>query len=266
MAVPSRRVQKRASTAAAFDPSLVAITPPADVPASVIPVATATPASPIAATSQTDLALSGWARAEDALLQSEARLRAVLETAVDAIITIDGRGTIQSVNPATVRLFGYVAAQMIGQNVKMLMPSPYQEEHDGYLERYLRTGQKRIIGIGREVQARRKDGTVFPIDLAVSEVEPGKLFTGIIRDISERRFAEARLREADRMASIGALAAGLGHDMNNVLLPVRAHLNALKATGDLPTGCTSSQWTQTTLTMSVAPRTCMLGGRKPVRS
>ena len=92
--------------------------------------------------------------------------------------------------------------------------------------------EKRIIGIGREVQARRKDGTVFPVDLAVSEVEPARLFTGIIRDISDRKLAEARLRESDRMASIGALAAGLGHDMNNVLLPVRAHLNALKAAAD----------------------------------
>jgi PAS domain S-box-containing protein len=187
-----------------------------------------------AAPSRTDLALSGWARAEDALSHTEAQLRAVLETAVDSIITIDGRGTILSVNPATVRLFGYAADEMIGHNVKMLMPSPYQEEHDGYLARYLKTGEKRIIGIGREVQALRKDGTIFPVELAVSEVEPRNLFTGIIRDISDRKLAEARLRETDRLASIGALAAGLGHDMNNVLLPVRAHLNALKATHEAP--------------------------------
>jgi len=179
--------------------------------------------------SPTDLALSGWARAKEALLQSEARLRAVLETAVDAIVTIDGGGRIESVNRAAVQLFGYRADEMVGQNVNMLMPSPYRKEHDGYLSRYLTTGEKRIIGIGREVQARRKGGTVFPVDLAVSEVEPGKLFTGVIRDLSERKASEARLREADRMASIGTLAAGLGHDMNNVLLPVRAHLNVLKS-------------------------------------
>jgi len=174
--------------------------------------------------------MRGWARAEDALLHSEARLRAVLETAIDSIITIDGCGTIQSVNPATVRLFGYTPDEMIGHNVKMLMPSPYQDDHDGYLARYLKTGEKRIIGIGRDVQGMRKDGTIFPIELAVSEVESGKLFTGIVRDVSERRAAEARLRESDRMAAIGTLAAGLGHDMSNVLLPVRAHLSALKAT------------------------------------
>ena len=163
-----------------------------------------------------------------ALQDIEAKLKAVLETAVDAIVTINERGIMQSVNPATERIFGYAAAEMIGRNVSMLMPSPYEEEHDGYLARYLRTGEKRIIGIGREVQGKRCDGAVFPIDLAVSEVERGKLFTGIIRDISDRKLAEARARENDRMVSIGTLAAGLGHDMNNVLLPVRAHLNALK--------------------------------------
>ena len=170
-------------------------------------------------------------RMEGELWQSRMGLRAILDTAVDAIISIDGRGLVQSINPATERIFGYTAAEVIGQNVKILMPAPYHDEHDGYLARYKQTGEKRIIGIGREVQARRKDGTVFAADLAVSEVEPGKLFTGIIRDISDRKFGEAKLRESDRMASIGTLAAGLGHDMNNVLLPVRARLNALRAEG-----------------------------------
>lgn len=169
------------------------------------------------------------ASTQEALRYSTAQLRAVLDTAVDAIITIDGCGVMLSANPATVRMFGYSQAQMIRQNISMLMPSPHREAHDGYIARYLQTGEKRIIGIGREVVAQRKDGTTFPVDLAVSEVEPGRLFTGIVRDISDRRLAETRLREADRMASIGALAAGLGHDMNNVLLPIRAHLNALKA-------------------------------------
>jgi len=168
---------------------------------------------------------------EEALRLSEARLRATLETAVDAIITIDGRGIIQSVNIATTRMFGYTEQELVGQNVKILMPSPYREEHDGYMQRHLRTGEKRTIGIGREERALRKDGTEFPVDLAVSEVEPRKLFTGVIRDISDRKLAEARVREADRLASIGTLAAGLGHDMNNVLLPVRARLNAMHAHG-----------------------------------
>lgn len=170
-------------------------------------------------------------RMEGEVWQGRVRLRAILDTAIDAIISIDNRGLVQAVNPAAERMFGYTPAELIGQNVKVLMPSPYHEEHDGYLDRYKHTGEKRIIGIGREVQARRKDGTVFAIDLAVSEVEPGKLFTGIIRDISDRKTAETKLRESDRMASIGTLAAGLGHDMNNVLLPVRARLNALKAEG-----------------------------------
>jgi PAS domain S-box-containing protein len=152
-----------------------------------------------------------------------------LETAVDAIITIDARGLIQSANPATERMFGYPLAELIGQNVKKLMPAPFRAEHDGYLQRYLETGERRIIGIGREVIGQREDGSTFSIDLAVSEVEPGRLFTGIIRDLSERKLAEARLRAADRMAAIGSLAAGLGHDMNHVLLPMRAFINAASA-------------------------------------
>ncbi len=175
--------------------------------------------------------LSEHRRIQGEVSQGRMRLQAILDTAIDAIISIDGRGLIQSINRATERMFGYIADELIGQNVKMLMPPPYREEHDGYLARYKQTGEKRIIGIGREVMARRKDGTVFAIDLAVSEVEPGTLFTGIIRDISDRKAAEAKLREADRMASIGTLAAGLGHDMNNVLLPVRARLNALSDEG-----------------------------------
>src|SRR5438067_1712207 len=99
--------------------------------------------------------------AEQALRESEARTRAILDAAVDAIITIDEHGTIESLNPAAERLFGYRAAELAGQNVKVLMPPPYREEHDGYLANYRATGQKKIIGIGREVIGRRKDGTTF---------------------------------------------------------------------------------------------------------
>ncbi len=161
-----------------------------------------------------------------------AQLRALLATAVDAIITIDQRGLIQSINPAGERMFGYTARELIGRNVSTLMPAPFGARHSSQIARYLRTGEKRVIGYGREASAKRRDGSVFAIDLAVSEVERGKLFTGIIRDISDRKLIEARVREADRLASIGALAAGLGHDMNNVLLPVRARLNALLAEGN----------------------------------
>jgi PAS domain S-box-containing protein len=130
--------------------------------------------------------------AAETLAPSEARMRAVLEAAVDGIISIDERGVIQTVNPAAERLFGYRADEMIGQNVKMLMPLPFQREHDGYLARYLATGEKRIIGIGREAVGLRKDGTTFPVDLSIAEARLGRerIFAGIVRDITERKRAE----------------------------------------------------------------------------
>ena len=133
-------------------------------------------------------------RAEDALAEQSTRLAAVVETAVDAIITIDERGTIDSFNPAAERLFGYAPAEVLGKNVSLLMPSPYREQHDGYLAHYLATGEKRIIGLGREVVAQRKDGTTFPMELAVSEMQVGarRLFTGLIHDITLRKLAEER--------------------------------------------------------------------------
>lgn len=126
------------------------------------------------------------------------RLRAVLDTAADGIITIDERGTVRSVNAAAERIFGYTSAEIIGQNVGMLMPESYAREHDSYLEKYLRTGEKKIIGIGREVEGRRKDGTNFPADLAISETHLGdyRAFTGIVRDITERKRTEILLKQA----------------------------------------------------------------------
>jgi two-component system sensor kinase FixL len=116
------------------------------------------------------------------LPEREALLRAILETSPDGLITIDENGTIQAFNPAAERTFGYDAAEVIGQNVSCLMPSPYREEHDGYLGRYLRTGERRIIGIGREVLGQRKDGMIFPLELAVGEVKAAgrRLFAGFI--------------------------------------------------------------------------------------
>ncbi len=125
----------------------------------------------------------------------EARLTAILNSPDDAIITIDQRGIIESVNRAAERMFGYTAADMLGQNVTLLMPPPYDEEHDGYLANYRRTGIKKIIGISREVMARRKDGTDFPVDLAVSEIPHLKMFTGILRDITERKRLEREVLE-----------------------------------------------------------------------
>jgi PAS domain S-box-containing protein len=132
-------------------------------------------------------------RQEEALLESEGQLRAIVDTAVDGIITIDERGSVRTMNPAAERIFGYRADEVFGKNVHVLMPSPYHEEHDRYLADYRRTGVRKIIGIGREVVGRRKDGTTFPMDLAVSETVLGNrtVFTGIVRDISERKRAEA---------------------------------------------------------------------------
>ncbi|MGQ0635990.1 MAG: PAS domain-containing hybrid sensor histidine kinase/response regulator [Planctomycetaceae bacterium] len=134
---------------------------------------------------------------EEGWRSSETRAGAVLETAVDAIISIDDRGTIESFNHAAERMLGYSRAEVIGKNVNLLMPSPEREVHDGYLARYRETGQKKIIGIGREVVCRRKDGSAFPADLAVGEYTEAnrRKFTGFLRDISDRRRAEAQIRE-----------------------------------------------------------------------
>lgn len=135
------------------------------------------------------------ARARQDLLESEERNRGVLETAVNAIITINDRGVIETVNSATTRMFGYEREEMLGRNVSMLMPSPYREQHDHYLDSYKHTGTKKIIGIGREALAQRKDGSVFPIDLSVGEVRLAnrRIFTGIIRDISDRKELEQKI-------------------------------------------------------------------------
>ncbi len=135
---------------------------------------------------------------EAALRESEARHRAILEATIDGIITIDERGKIEAANPAAVRLFGYALAELIGANVKLLMPAPYHEMHDTYLDNYRRTGERKIIGIGREVVGRRKDGTVFPMDLSISEINVGgrRMFTGLVHDITERKRAEEELRAA----------------------------------------------------------------------
>lgn len=159
-------------------------------------------------------------RAAQTLRRSEDYLRSIVATAVDAIITIDERGTIDTFNPAAERMFGYTAAEVAGRNVRLLMPPPYRDEHDGHLARYVKTGEARIIGIGREVVGLRKDGTTFPLDLAVSEVDHRRRFTGILRDLSDRRelewrLAESQLEERRHMArelhdDIGGYVTGIG--------------------------------------------------------
>ncbi|MFC1744889.1 PAS domain S-box protein [Candidatus Riflebacteria bacterium] len=134
------------------------------------------------------------------IAKDRARWRSTIETAVDGIITINETGIIESVNSACEKMFGFTREEMLGKNVSMLAPSPHREQHDTYMKNYLDTGKSRIIGIGREVKARRKDGTLFPVDLAVSEfkLEGNSFFTGIVRDISEKKESEARLRKLTR--------------------------------------------------------------------
>ena len=167
----------------------------------------------------TGIDMTDLIQAQQDLQASAAKTRAIVETAIDGIITIDVEGRIESFNPAAERLFGYRAAEVIGHNISQLMPSPYREAHDGYLARYLLTGERKIIGIGREVQGQRRDGTIFPMDLTVSEVTVGdrRLFTGIVRDLSERIRMEQELRHADRLALVGQLASGLAHEIGTPL-------------------------------------------------
>ena len=134
---------------------------------------------------------------EEQLRASEARWRAIIESAVDGIVVIDAHGRIEAFNPAAERLFGYAERDVLGRNVNILMPSPYHEEHDTYLARYLATGVQKIIGIGREVTGLRKDGTTFPLHLSVGEmtVNGERKFTGILHDLSARVRIEEQLRE-----------------------------------------------------------------------
>jgi PAS domain S-box-containing protein len=186
--------------------------------------------------------------------------QAALAAALDPIITIDFEGVIQSASDSVERVFGWRPAEIVGRNVSILMPEPHRSAHDGYLERYHTTGRTNILNRPRRFDAMRKDGSLFPIELSVARAEGPDggepLFVGIIRDMTAQaaeeqsreiqqvraqrllaeqtsalRTAHLRLRMSDRMASIGTLAAGLGHDMSNVLLPVRARLNALRAAG-----------------------------------
>ncbi len=172
---------------------------------------------------------------ERALRLSEAHLRSVLETVPDAIIVIDDRGHIESFSPSAERLFGYGAAEAVGRNVKMLMPQPYRDQHDGYLARYLRTGERRIIGIGRVVMGQRADGSTFPMELAVGEIniDGRRFFTGFVRDITERQTTRARLQElqsellrASRLSAMGQMAAALAHELNQ---PLTAIINYVQA-------------------------------------
>ena len=163
-----------------------------------------------------------------ALKVSEERLRAIVNTCVDAIISIREDGVIETFNPAAEQMFGYTRREAIGRNVNILMPSPYREEHDEYIQNYFQTGQAKIIGIGREVFALRKDGSMFPIELAVSQIDHLGMFIGIIRDITDRKRTEQRLLQSERLAAIGQMITGLAHESRNAFQRSQAALELLE--------------------------------------
>lgn len=166
-----------------------------------------------------------------------AKLNALLNATVDAMIIIDHTGTIELFNAAAQRMFGYSTQEVIGKNVKILMPDPYRKEHDQYLDNYMKTNQARIIGIGREVKACKKDGEIFPIELSVGEVKESshKQFVGIIRDMSEQVQARydaianrERLAHVTRLSTMGEMAAGIAHEINQPLSAVSSYAQACK--------------------------------------
>ncbi len=171
-----------------------------------------------------------------ALRTAEARWRAVIDSAVDAMIVIDHRGAIEVFNRAAEHMFGYTEAEVLGRNVNLLMPSPYHDEHDRYMSRYLETGEQRIIGIGREVRGQKRDGATFPVHLSVGEMRVGeeRHFTGILHDLSERTALEARLREQTALARLGEMAAVIAHEVKNPLTAVRGAIQVIG--GRLPAG------------------------------
>jgi len=166
---------------------------------------------------------------DEQLLKSSEQVRSIIDTVVDGIVTIDAKGQILTVNPAAKRLFGFSAAEMVGQNVKMLMPEPFQSAHDGYLHNYLSSGEKKIIGTGREVVGQRKNGTTFPMDLSVGEmsVKGESMFTGIVRDITERKRMEQLKNE---------FISTVSHELRTPLTSIKGSLGLIRSgvTGELP--------------------------------
>lgn len=178
--------------------------------------------------------------------RAEAQLRSILETVPDAMIVIDERGVMTSFSTAAERLFGWSATEAIGRNVSILMPDPDRARHDGYLARYLTTGERHIIGIGREVTGRRRDGTTFPMELSVGEVNTGghRLFTGFVRDLSERQEQQQRLQSVQaellhvsRLSAAGEMASALAHELNQPLTAIASSVRAaIRMLQDQPEG------------------------------
>src|SRR6185295_18343644 len=172
-------------------------------------------------------------------LKQDALFSTLIATAVDGIIVIDGSATVQVYNTACERLFGYMAEEVVGHNVKMLMPARYRDEHDEYIEHYRETGEKRIIGIGREVVGRRKDGSTFPMYLSVGEgkLNDRTIYVGIIHDLTDRLATARRMQElqsellhVSRLSAMGQMTAALAHELNQPLTAIMNYVTAAKRT------------------------------------
>ncbi len=181
--------------------------------------------------------LSEMQHAQAELRQREALLRSILETVPDALIVIDSRGHIQSFSTAAERLFGFTATEVLGRNVNILMPSPHREAHDGYIAHHIRTGERRIIGIGRVVVGQRRDGSTFPMELSVGEVllTGERLYTGFVRDLTQRQERERRLNElrselahVSRLNELGQMASALAHEVNQPLTAIANYLGGAR--------------------------------------
>jgi two-component system sensor kinase FixL len=185
-------------------------------------------------------------RDAEELVKREALLGSILETVPDAMVVIDERGIVQSLSAAAERLFGYAASEVCGGNVSILMPTPHRERHDSYIARYLATGKRRVIGLGRVVTGRRKDGSEFPLELAIGELhwDGRRMFTGFLRDLTERQRTQHRLQElqaelthVSRLTEMGQMASALAHEVNQPLAAATNYLEAgqvLLARGERP--------------------------------
>ena len=181
--------------------------------------------------------ISELRRLKQDLERREAMLRSILDTIPDGLVVIDSHGIVQSFNPAAERMFGYTAAEITGQNVGLLMPGQEASVHDGYIQRYLSTGERRIIGIGRIVVARRKDGSTFPMELQIGEVQihGSRLFTGFVRDLTERQDQDRRLAElqselihVSRLSELGQMVSALAHEVNQPLTAISNYISGIR--------------------------------------
>ena len=185
---------------------------------------------PAPAIVETNVDVSDLRTMQAHLVAREAHLRSILDTVPEAMVVIDESGTITSFSAAAERLFGFTTGEVIGANVKMLMPEPDRGAHDGYMDRYLETGERRIIGYGRVVTGQKKDGTHFPMELAIGEARAAgrRIFTGFIRDLTSRHRIEEELRQAHKMEAVGQLTGGIAHDFNNLLTVVSGNLEMIE--------------------------------------